>query len=136
MKRFLSWIVFVFVNGVLFAVGAIAIALFFALLSWLGDKHMGVLVFVAIAGGGLGLWALSLPFTIGIPYVIMTSETICCSKKGTRYKVFAIFQIIGFAAGILGAIFGWNSFSFHDVYGIIYGTVLLLTYPKYLGETL
>lgn len=135
MQRFFSWIVFVFLHSIVCKVGVLATTLAFLFIDWLGDKSTGLLIFLILLGGSLLLGLLFLPFTFGIPAVVMSSESICQSRKGTRYLVWSIINSVTMGIAIIGAIFGFVEFSFKLVYEALYVLVFFLTYKKHLGET-
>lgn len=134
MKRVVSWLVFALLNGLIYRLGALVISLLFLFIDWLGDRSFGVLLFFISVAGGACFFILLLPYTFGIGAVITTSETICPSRNGARYKVWAIIEIVCCAVSILVVLFGFE-FRPDSIYGLIYGIVMICSYKSYLGET-
>jgi hypothetical protein len=135
MRRFFSWLVFVLLYSIVCKLGGLVTTLAFLFIDWLGDKSTGLLIFLILIGGTLLLGLLFLPFTLGIPAVVMSSESICPSRKGTRYLVWSIINSVTMGIVIIGAIFCLVDFSFELAYEALYVLVFFLTYKKHLGET-
>lgn len=136
MKRFISWIVLVFCIFFVYAVGNFVIRLLFAFLDWLNAASPGVYWFLLIIGGGIGLAILILPFALGIPIAIKTSETICLSRRGIRYLICGIVFAVSSVLNIIFLIAGTSEFSiFSIIYQCIFTLVFLLSYKANLGET-
>ncbi len=135
MKRFLSWLVLGICFGLVRALGYLVISLFFYVIHWIGVKSTGVLIFLVLSLGGVGITILLLPFTFGIPFIIRASETISMSRKGTRYKVYSLLWLISAALCLFLAIFGIVEFEWINVYECALAVGILLTYKSYLGDT-
>lgn len=130
MRRFLSWVVLWISGAIIAVIGQIVIQLLFILLDWIDSMSRAVYIFLLFMFGGIGFFILLLPFIIGIPLIIKCSETVCPSKKGTRYLIYFIITIVGAVYPII-----INGLSFAHIYNLIFGIVGLIVYKHHLGET-
>lgn len=136
MKRFISWIVFVFVAEIVRIAGFLVVSLFIDLLDVLHGFSRAIYLLLIITCGAFCLGILALPFSYGIPVAIKTSETICFSRKGARYLIYGIFISIITVNRIIALIRGTASYSiFVAIYLGIFALVFLLSYKNLMGMT-
>ena len=130
MKRFLSWIVMCLISVVVSLIASLLVGLGGWLIGIISHLSVFLQILCYLVGGSTLLSLIFLPVFYGPPLTVMASEAVCPTKKGTRYKAYAILMLITY---ILDIIIGLNNghFNLATIVMCIYYIVLLISSKEF-----
>ncbi|NCC83655.1 MAG: hypothetical protein EOM03_05955 [Clostridia bacterium] len=136
MKRFLSWVVLSLIFAVFYSIGKFVFDLGFGLLGRALDVSFFRFILVSLIIGGPLLGLLIASFRFGPALSFAASEHVFPSRRGLRYRVFAIINIILPAILLFADIYKglWNSIP-ENIYAIVFSAILLYCVKDYHGST-
>lgn len=94
MKRLAAWIVLYLISVVVELVTSVVVGVGRYILSLIGELNLFLRIIIYLLGGSTFISLLFLPAYYGALINVSLCETICESKKGTRYLVFTIYMLI------------------------------------------
>lgn len=137
MRRFLSWVVFFLSMFVIIYAANFLLALLVVLLNTFKSTNVGADITerVGIAPQGVTLFVAILASVYVIPLAIKLSETVCPSRTGVRYLVYAIILLALNGISLILCLIKFFDFSWIYVFCVIIAIALLFMYKKRLGDT-
>lgn len=134
MKRFLSWLILLFSFAVVYRFFAAITALVVFFAGRLADKSVLLLVVLCLLVGSAILSIFLFILAKGIKLIIDSSEALCPSRRGTRYLVCSVFNIVVAVAAILLCIFGSRGFDVSYIFSLVFSIVFLIASKAYIAN--
>lgn len=134
MKRFMSWLVLLFSFAVVYRFFAAVTALVVFLVGRLADKSIVALIILCLCLGSAILSVFFFVLVKGIKLIIDCSEAICPSRRGIRYLVYSIFNIVVTVIAIFLCIIGSRDFDVSYIFSLIFAVVFLVSSKVYIAN--